>query len=515
MQSKLPWLLASVAIVPAAFVAPAQAAVHRFHDDHVLGTSLDFAVVGADAGAAARALGAARAEIARLDAVLSGWRGDSELSRLNASTGSMRVSEDLYRVIAACEAWRAQTAGAFSARLGTVEAGWRAAETEGALSDPAALAAIAERAETAPVRLDPAARSIDRAGVVFAVDALAKGYVIDAALDAAARAAPQAKGLMLDIGGDLRCRGQAPDPAGWRIGLAQGSDADNLAPLQAIRLADRAVATSGPGARDRVIGGQSFVHTLSPRTGGSAGGTTASVVAGTAADADALATALSVMPAEQALTLAEGMPGVEARLIGSDGAVSATSGWDNLLAPAPPAGRVAPNPAALIRVAARAAPAWPSGYEVDIDYTIPDLALGRYRPPFVAIWITDERGALVRTLFHLGNRPRRYLDSNYIWWRAFDGAGQSDQLFSVTRPSRPPGRYSAVWDGRDDNGALVGQGRYTVNIETTREHGGHSYQTIPLDLGAKPASGAAGAQTEAGPAAARYGPTGARPGPSI
>ena len=154
---------------------------------------------------------------------------------------------------------------------------------------------------------------------------------------------------------------------------------------------------------------------------------------------------------------------------------------------------------------ARAAP-WPGGFEVDIDYEVAYVPAGRYRPPFVAIWISDDQGKAVRTLFHLGNRPHRYLDSNYVWWRAFDADGMGqDKLATVTRPSREPGKYTAVWDGKDDAGDLVGQGRYVINIEMTREHGGHSLQTIPLDLGKAPVSGAAPGQGESGPAAARYG----------
>jgi hypothetical protein len=104
-------------LAPTVLAQPVQAAVHRFHEPHVLGASLDMVVVGADAATAARALAAARTEIARLDKVLSGWRPDSELARLNGSTGPLAVSPDLYHVIAACEAWREVCDGAFSARL--------------------------------------------------------------------------------------------------------------------------------------------------------------------------------------------------------------------------------------------------------------------------------------------------------------------------------------------------------------------------------------------------------------
>lgn len=507
MTSSRSWLLAT-ALVPAAFVQPAQASVHRFHEYRVLGASMELVVAGADLQASARALAATKAEIARLDKVLSGWRPDSELARLNASDGPMAVSHDLYRVIEQCEAFRRVSGGAFSARLGEAEALWRAAEREGGPIDAAALRDASDRAEKAQVRLDPASRTIDRGGAVFAVDALAKGYVIDAALDAAARAVPAATGLMLDIGGDLRCRGAGPDAGHWAIGLAKGRDADNAAPAEVIRLKDQAVATSGPGARDRMIDGARLQHTLMPIDGQPASARTVTVVADKAADADALATAVAAQPAHHGLAFAA-KQGAQARIVEPDGRVITTDGWSDLVAPSSIAERRAKDAIArLIRTATPAAAhgaAWPSGFEVAIDYEIPEQSAGRYHPPFVAIWITDQDGKLVRTLFHLGNHPRRFLDSNYVWWRAFNADGQGpDKLVSVTRPSRLPGKYSAEWDGKDDAGNPVVQGHYTVNIEMTREHGGHSLQTIPLDIGKAPVSGSAQGEGEAGPAVVRY-----------
>ncbi|MGZ5986805.1 MAG: DUF2271 domain-containing protein [Caulobacteraceae bacterium] len=506
MTTPRTWLLAT-ALIPAAFVQPAQAAVHRFHEDRVLGTSLDLVVAGADAQASVRALAAAKAEIARLDKVLSGWRPDSELARLNASDGPMAVSHDLYRVIERCEAVRRTSGGGFSARLGAAEALWRAAERDGRPIDAAALTTASARAEKAVVRLDPAARSIDRGGVTFAVDALAKGYVIDAALEAAARAAPTAAGLMLDIGGDLRCRGAGPDAGGWLVGLAKGGDADNAAPAELIRVKDQAVATSGPGARDRVVSGARFNHTLQPADGQPASARTVTVVADKAADADALATAIAAKPAHEGLAFAA-KQGAKARIVEPDGRVITSDGWSDLIAPASIAERRTREAIArLIHTAGPAARApWPAGFEVAIDYEIPEVSVGRYHPPFVAIWITDQDGKLVRTLFHLGNRPRRFLDSNYVWWKGFNADGNGpDKLASVTRPSRPPGKYNATWDGKDDAGDPVGAGRYVINIEMSREHGGHSLQTIPLDIGKTPVSGSAQGEGESGPAVARYG----------
>jgi FAD:protein FMN transferase len=498
------WLLAGAALAPACQSQPAQAAVHRFHQDHVLGTSMDLVVVGADAQEAARALAAVQAEVRRLDKVLSGWRPDSELARLNASTGPMIVSEDLFRVIDRCEQLRRDCGGAFSARMGKVEAIWREATRSGAAVDTGAAGRAARTAEQARVVLDPYARSVDRDGVDFAVDALAKGYIVDAALEAAGRAAPGASGMMLDIGGDLRCRGASPDPLGWRVGLAKASDADNVSPAQAIHVQNKAVATSGPGARDFKIAGGDMSHTLAPARGRPAARRTVTVLADCAATADALATALSVAPTAEGLAMAE-RAGAHGRIVEADGRLWTTAGWDGLVAPAIQTADQAPPRLFRLAATANIAP-WPAGFEVGIDYEIASVPAGRYRPPFVAVWIADAEGHTVRTLYHLGNRPRRYLDSNYAWWSGFNADGNGPQkLDSVTRPSREPGRYTAVWDGKDDGGRPVGQGRYTINIEMTREHGGHSLQKIVLDLGRASVSGLASGQGESGSAAARYG----------
>lgn len=53
---------------------------------------------------------------------------------------------------------------------------------------------------------------------------------------------------------------------------------------------------------------------------------------------------------------------------------------------------------------------------------------------------------------------------------------------ATSRPKRAPGRYTAVWDGKDDAGRPVPQGVYRLHVEAVREYGGHSYGTADLEL---------------------------------
>jgi thiamine biosynthesis lipoprotein len=441
----------------------AQAQVWRFHEPHVLGASLDMAVVADDPASALTAARAARAEIARLDGVLSGWRPDSELAALNVQA-RWTASPDLFAVIEAAEDWRRRTGGAFDGRLG-------------GLIRPEAQAT-----------LDARTRTIQRPrDVVFDLDGIAKGHVIDSALAAARRAAPDMAGVMIDIGGDVRVWGQAPSPSGWRVGVSDPSrPQDNAAPGQALRLIDKAVAFSGPGLR----GG----HIRSPQDGRPVFHASAAVVADTARDADALATALCVLQPAAAIALADRLDGFEALVIDSSGRRFPSRGWNALTEPQAP-------PARLIR--AQAAQPWPAGFELALDYEIPQIPKARAQSPYVAVWITNAAGLAVRTLTLLGTDDR-FIDQNFIWWRKVGRL--SGGFDAIARPTRRPGRYSLVWNGRDDMGAPVGQGRYTVHVEATREHGGHGYQTFDVVLGAGPVTASAPADDELGPASLRYGP---------
>jgi len=477
--------VALTALGASAAPAAAEAGLWRSHADHVLGTSFDMAVSARSRGEADLAMTAARAEIERLDKVLSTWRADSEIAAVNDAAGA-KLSPDLHAVLSACEAWRTRTGGAFSARLGEAQETWA-----GATTVPAAetLCAQAAAADLAQVDLDARSRTIAKPSAVrFAPDGLAKGYIIDAALEAARRAAPCARGMMIDIGGDLRCWGDGMADGGWTVGIADpGQRADNAAPASLVRLSDRALAVSGPGARDRRIGEAAFSHLLDPATGQPAPRQQSAVVAHRAADADALATALAVLAPADGVALAEQMDGVEA-LVLADGRRFATTGW-----------------AGLERAAGQcqAAASLPKGFVVQVDYELPKIEAANYRKPYVVAWVTDENKVLVRTLAILGAK-QDYLEDNYVWWRRY-GRKAPEVIAAVAKPTRAPGRYTVGWDGADEKGVRVAQGRYTIHIEAAREHGGHAYQSIDVDLGPAAAQGSAPAKDELGAAKLRYG----------
>ncbi len=460
-------------VAEAATPAPAMAAhgvqsAFAFHDPCVLGTRLNVTVMAAAQADAYAAACAARAEIDRLDAVFN-WRDpSSEISRLNRA-GRFAASADLFAVVAASERWRAHSGGAVSGRLGLLLDRWRMG-----MPGRDEAAALAHAIGAADVVLEATSRTIARPDVVrFDLDGIAKGYIVDRAL-AAAMGVCGIAGVMVDIGGDIRCAGAGPLGGRWSVGVPDPlSTFDNAATVGELALHDMAVATSGCGPRDMGAEGEVRSATLDPRNGWPvAHKRSATAVAPGAMEADALATAMLVMEPEAAEKMIAQMPGLSARVTGINGARwlgGAQPHWVEY-APQPQPGQGAPS-------------LWSQGWYADITFNAPPKDMRReiaFRSPYVVIWVSDMAGKPVRTLLLIG-RYKEWHEGNHVWWRL--NRAKVDNFFAGRSMStRGSGTYKVYWDGSDDAGAAVEPGLYKLHVETSRESGGHEHRVLDLDF---------------------------------
>jgi len=455
---------------------------YAFRDEAVLGTRMQLLFV-ADTFAAARdAAMAVRAEIDRLDLILNSRRAQSEVFALNHST-THRASPELFAVVAAAEHWFALTQGAFSGRLGRVIDLWRHATDR--VPSRATAASLAQDAANAHVDLDTTRRTIVRPDAVqFALDGIAKGWIVDRAFDVA-RSMPGVAGALVEIGGDIRCGGRAPERAGWCVGVPDPRLPFDNTPLVAhAHLKEHAIATSGRGPRDRCIDGVAYSPTLSPFDGWPiAHHVSASVIAASAAGADALATALLVSPTDQALALAESQ-GAVARIETIEDApawtrlAQATTAPAHFAATQPREGTPSPT-----SEKPKSEKQWEAGWQALATFTAPRRQLIRdpqFRSPYMAMWITDANNNPVRTLILVGKRADWQKD-NFIWWSMH--RDRTERLVAARSMSTSgAGVYNVFWDGVDDAGRTVTAGKYVLHVETSRERGKHTYRSIALDF---------------------------------
>jgi thiamine biosynthesis lipoprotein len=249
---------------------------------------------GADLAALRRAI------VARLDGVvaqMSHWDAGSLLSRFNAAAGGtwMTLPADFARVMAAALDVARRSDGAFDPAVGRLVDAWGHGPT-GARAVPgdAHVAAALGVSGWRRVAFDAVTGRLHQpGGVMLDLSGIAKGFAVDAVADVLA-AHDVAHGLV-EIGGECAGRGMRPDGDPWWVEL-ETPPGTALPPLR-VALHQLAVATSG----DYVRG----AHTIDPRTGHPATGVVAaSVVHRSAMLADAFASALMVLPRDEAEALA-------------------------------------------------------------------------------------------------------------------------------------------------------------------------------------------------------------------
>ncbi|MFV8756461.1 FAD:protein FMN transferase [Nannocystaceae bacterium ST9] len=251
-------------------------------------------------------------ELAAIDLAMSSWRADSELSRFAAAPAGQpfAVSARLLEVVVQSQQLAEASGGAFDPTVAPLVEAWGFGTAKGGEHvEPSAatLAELRERVGWRKLIVDREAGTLTKSieGLRLDVAAIAPGYSADrlaAILDA--------EGLhdyMIELGGEVRSRGDNPEGEGWKIGIEAPSDADGARIVQTIlRVHDAGVATSGDYRNYWEKDGVRFSHTIDPRTGRPIAHTLASVtvVHETAALADGWATALSVLGPDEGLELA-------------------------------------------------------------------------------------------------------------------------------------------------------------------------------------------------------------------
>lgn len=156
-------------------------------------------------------------------------------------------------------------------------------------------------------------------------NSIAKGYTVD--LLAAELELMGAENYLVEIGGEVRCRGANPSGEGWRIGVEtpfDGNMSDGEFLQCRIRLTEGGMATSGNYRRFFIDDmGRKVAHTIDPTTGRSALSRllSATVVAENCARADALGTMFMALGADEALRMADEHPEMKVCFIlaGEDG----------------------------------------------------------------------------------------------------------------------------------------------------------------------------------------------------
>ena len=276
---------------------------------------VDVAGEGPPPGPERKSLIAQRVEacLERINQQMSTYRADSELSAFNRAAAERwyPVSDATASVVADALQYHEQTGGAFDVTVGPLMRLWGfGAGTVTEMADVpdseeirAALAKVGSAHLRVRMKPNPALRKL-KSGIEVDLSSLAKGYAVDRLVDLLKFEG--GTGGLVEIGGEVRTWGKRGDGRPWRIGI-ENPLIGRRALARVLRLETAALATSGDYRNFRTLGDRQIAHLIDPRTGKplTTHQMSVSVCAETCMEADALATALTLMGVEEGLAWSE------------------------------------------------------------------------------------------------------------------------------------------------------------------------------------------------------------------
>ncbi len=270
------------------------------------------------------AIDAVMAEMHRIDKLMSTYKEDSELSRVNreAAKRPVAVTRELFDLVSRSLDVSTMTAGAFD--ITYASAGhlynYRRKIKPSAEALEEALPAIDYR----HVILDEGDTSIafKHHGVRVDLGGIAKGHAVDRAVGLL-----RARGIkraIVSAGGDSRIIGDRQGRP-WMVGVRDPRREEEMAAI--LPLSDAAVSTSGDYERYFELDGVRYHHIISPTSGRPVTGIrSATVIGQDSTTMDALSTSVFVMGVQKGLSLVESLPNVEAVIIDAAGRMHYSSG---------------------------------------------------------------------------------------------------------------------------------------------------------------------------------------------
>lgn len=321
-----PRLLAGGLLWLAASFVPAHAEWFEQAQDGIMGTRIAVELWTDDKAVANEAMARVFAEMRRIDASMSTYKPESEVSRVNATAAQapVRISAELFELLETAVEYSRLTEGAFDITYASVGFMYdfrsHQKPTEAEIAN--ALPAVNYR----HLELDRTARTVHfaRPGVRIDLGGIAKGHAVD-------RGAMILKGMKIEhasvtAGGDTRIIGDRRGSP-WVVGIRHPDDKAKV--IARIPLEDTSISTSGDYERYFDEKGVRYHHIIDPASGHSASKVrSATILASTATRTDGLSKTAFVLGAEKAIEIYNRLEDVDAILVTPEGKVLYTKGLE-------------------------------------------------------------------------------------------------------------------------------------------------------------------------------------------
>jgi len=267
------------------------------------------------------AIDSAFAEITRIEVLATNYNDSSEIGRINLAAGkdSVVLTEELAALIHTSLAYSDSSGGAFDITVGPLELLWDFLAAHPRVPPADSIRATLRVVGYRLLVLDGRTLYLPRRGMNLDLGAIGKGYAVDRAAAALARAGVTK--AIIDIGGNLAVRWNGTNGLDSTMAtISVRHPRREGAFLGTFRYGAGGISTSGDYERYFISGGTRYHHIINPETGYPATGVVSvTVVAPNATDADAISTIVFVLGREQGMAFIRRSPGVEGIIVYEQG----------------------------------------------------------------------------------------------------------------------------------------------------------------------------------------------------
>ena len=301
-----------------------------YREEDIMGTRCAVELWATDRTAGNAAMEAVLADMRRIDVLMSTYKPDSEISRVNnnAAREPVAITAELFGLLQTAQQYSALSKGAFDITYASV--GYLYDYRQHFHPDEKAIAAALPTIDYRQLKLDTANRTVafGKPGMRIDLGGIAKGYAVDRGIDIL-----KARGFthaMVNAGGDTRVAGDRFGKP-WIVGIRHPDRKDEVA--LRIPLTDAAFSTSGDYERFFDEGGVRYHHIIDPKTGHSPHSVrSVTIIASNATRTDGLSKTVFILGPKDGLDFINSLPDADAIVIAADGKVSYSKG---LQPPAP------------------------------------------------------------------------------------------------------------------------------------------------------------------------------------
>jgi len=205
------------------------------------------------------------ADVRRIEAKYSRYRGDSVTARINGAAGGAAVAIDAetYALLGYADRCHRLSAGRFDITSGVLRHAWDFRRSPPRLPDETEVAAVTALIDWPSVEWSPRSVRLPRRGMEIDFGGIGKEYAADRmATICHDSGAPH---TLANLGGDIRAAGPQPDGSPWRVGISHPRQADAI--MATVEIDGGAVATSGDYQRFFDLDGRRYCHIIDARSG--------------------------------------------------------------------------------------------------------------------------------------------------------------------------------------------------------------------------------------------------------